>query len=113
MASTLVLDIISKTYGGLEEEEKLTIEVLDDQIKNLKDLIRACVEKEFEKKAGNMLTAGQRALLEEVKRAQESFKKKEYYVFIDSKQIKDLNERIEIDENSRIRFLRVIPLAGG
>ncbi|MHA2295129.1 MAG: hypothetical protein ACXAEU_19060 [Candidatus Hodarchaeales archaeon] len=112
MTSSLVLDIVSKTYGGTGEKETLTIEVIDDQIKTLDDLLIACVENEFEKKT-EILSVRKTSLTLEVKRAQEAFENKEFYVFINSKQVKELDEHIEINENSSIRFLRVIPLAGG
>lgn len=45
--------------------------------------------------------------------ALEAFEDGLYFVFIDDRQIETLDERVTVGAGSRVRFLRLVALAGG
>jgi hypothetical protein len=48
-----------------------------------------------------------------VRTALEAFEEGRYFVFIDDQQIESLDQPVTVDRDTRLRFLRLVPLAGG
>ncbi len=49
----------------------------------------------------------------EIEHALTAFREQRYFVFIDDKRIDDLDEIIELCPQTKIHFLRIMPLVGG
>ncbi len=49
----------------------------------------------------------------EVGRALVAFERRVYSVFVDARQVEDLQEMITVQPGTRVTFLRLMPLAGG
>lgn len=50
---------------------------------------------------------------EAIEVAIQAFKDGLYYVFLEEEQLEDLNQPLQIAENTRILFVRLVPLIGG
>jgi hypothetical protein len=49
----------------------------------------------------------------EVEKAVKAFRTGQYYVFVDDAQVNDLDDEVVLKANSKVAFLRLMPLRGG
>jgi len=52
-------------------------------------------------------------LQKEIEKAKKAFQLGYYYVFVDNKQVNDLEDEVVLNDNTIVSFLRLTPLAGG
>lgn len=45
--------------------------------------------------------------------ALDAFKKNGFFILVDDEQVEDLNQKVHIDETSRVSFIKLTPLVGG
>ena len=51
--------------------------------------------------------------LEQYQKAIQAFERNGFMIFVDDRQVEDLEQELELTEHSRVNFLQLIPLVGG
>lgn len=92
-------------YNGREEDRRLVRALSRDDI--------AAGARGGKVDAGGRVTTGPADADAAVATAIEAFSDGLYFAFVDDQQVSELNDTVVIGADTRLRFVRLVPLAGG
>ena len=133
MAASITLSVKDENFSGKIIQE--TLIAFDAEVVTIKDIIEARVRQEVDN-YNNRLPEYYNGLVEpldaektingyklrskkpidaekQVYVALDAFQKNGFFVLVDNQQCSSLDERIEIDRDVRISFIKLTPLVGG
>ena len=107
---TTTLTIWDETVGAGPAEPALTLELLTSEI-TARDLLRRRIEEE----ARQRVAEGRSAVDPEVQieQATLAFQAHHLLLLVDDRQVETLDEELTIGVDTRVTFLRLVPLVGG
>lgn len=140
MVAAFDLEILTRVFGGDQRPESTVVHV-PTPVMPLRDIIglkvRAEIERaERQREAKGPLPLSLRYLtdedlawarggaakphtprrpdtLAEIEKALTAFTKQRYFVVVNGTRVSDLDELVELDPQSRLQFVRIVPLVGG
>lgn len=136
MESALALDISTRVYGGDNRRESCVVLFFRRRL-SLREIIAEKVRAEVERaKAKQVEYLSTRYLTDEdlswarggarprterqavsvereIERALEAFAERRYFVMIDGRRLSDLEEMVTLTPETKIQFVRILPLVGG
>jgi hypothetical protein len=140
MVAGLKLEVFTRLYGGDQHEEKMLV-AFPRPVLPLREIIalkvRAEVERaEREREAKGQLPLSLRYLTDEdlawaragavkprqpappdaqaeVEKALAAFRQQRFFVVLNGSRVADLDELVELDPQSKLQFVRLLPLVGG
>ena len=108
--STNVLTIYDETVGAGPAEPALTLELLTSEI-TARELLRRRVEEEVRLRAAEGRGAVDVEL--QVEQATLAFQAQQLLLLVDDAQVETLDDELAIGVDTKVTFLRLMPLVGG
>ena len=116
MAKTSPVMILLVKRDGLTAKEliyqrvKMEVDAFHQRRESMHSLVKYCqsksiLVKDLLKKSLDAETLAKKAL--------EAFERNEYCLFVDDRQISELDELVDLHENSQVEFFRLVRLVGG
>lgn len=107
--------IITDREGLTGHQNEIIVHISKAATITVRDLIGQKVRAELlqDRQAAQLSVAHRLDPSSAERHAIESFSNNGVFAFLDDAQLTDLDQEIEIKQNSRIEFLRIIPLKGG
>lgn len=104
------LTIYDETVGAGPAEPALTLEILTSEI-TAGELLRRRVEEEARQRAAEGRSPVDADV--QIERATLAFQAQQLLLLVDDRQVESLDEELRIGVDTKVTFLRLLPLVGG